>query len=171
MIYILLFFASLFRLDDRPTIYIKIGHGWYSSFLKSELTRDWTKTHKGVDKSLEKYNKIRNSFRVVFIFDWLSSDENYIPRWSFDRYGFFTKYDKRAFLCSTFPLLTTKYIIDMKLLDGKTMDELGISAERYIYLKEEEQDIFGYLEDEYEYNGYGLPNFGIPKPPWDDLSR
>lgn len=102
----------LFATDPHApsTLYLRVGPTWESTLLRAELTRDWSRTADG-RLAGQRFNAVASRLRVVWIerCDMLPTE---LPAWSFDRHGRFLECDRRAFRCSTWPLLYCAYLID-----------------------------------------------------------
>jgi hypothetical protein len=110
---------------ERDEIYIGLNSSFNSELLKDELTRDWTQYNpeanltisqiEEVKKQGEYYNKIRDELCSDFHFvDYLKTPNEIrkYPCIKVGKYGVWKEIDERAFLTSTFPLLTVIALAD-----------------------------------------------------------
>lgn len=91
-----------------PRITVLLTDSWESHLLHAELTRDWTKTAEGRNPKLAVFNHIRDALHVKIK---VNRGMLGLPKYKWGSGQQWYDYDRRAFRCSTWPLLYTAWLV------------------------------------------------------------
>lgn len=107
--------------DIKPTVQILHGNNPRSKLMVAELTRDWTVPWIPVPRDslsplARQMGKIQDGIRPHLVLVDVSRDPLFcyrtdLPLWRMREYGVPQKFDDRAFLTSSYPLLTVESIV------------------------------------------------------------
>lgn len=181
--------ATLSFAAEVPPLVIRLTDSWQSRMLHAELTRDWTRTVEGRKPKLAIFNHYQKCHRFILVVD---RGRVGLPQYRWKTQRDWNDYDRRAFWCTTWPLMYTVWLVSHKRWEQELYEWNMLYGNQWFWQSPSQWTFSEMQHDlpDYDYGSYeeppkdDSPFYGVghplepmwdkpiePIPPWHPTAR